>query len=349
MKPTRCYVVAVALVAAIALVLAAAWFGSRRAQTKFAAPDVAMGTAPVDSDAKLALRERAIVLDEAQPRAAAEPTNSAPAQPPIDLFDHESPLATRIAELDRRSRQGDAAAGCQLGFELLRCERAWQTAAHFENVEERVTSFAPRGLQGAQLDARIDAALRRRERHRAVIAACEGVQSRQWAEPARYLHAAAQAGHRPAMRQSLAQALYMPDALVRDPGLVALFRTYAPRYFETLLQEGDPGVLSRWRVAWQQTGDALPDVLPPPYNRPELARAVMRQQLEQAPGWNDRAPGIDTDPPQLRAEAQRLYAERFAPHAARNRAENERLAGFEYGDLSAYECESLAAAQSPRR
>ena len=262
------------------------------------------------------------------------------------LFDAETPLAARIDELDRRARGGDAAAGCQLGFELLRCEKARQMAGYHENVEAQARMLSSRNLSPAQVQERIDSLLAQQQRNRLTRQQCEGVQTRDWAEPARYLQAAAERGHRHAMRMFLEDDLYRSDALFRDPGLVALLRTHGPRYFRRLIESGDPYMLDRVRAAQHQTGDMLFEVLPPPWNSPELASEILRAR-SQANGFPGEPREGEADPA-LVAEAARLYDAWFRPNEAEWMREGQVAAQVRGGDASLYGCAELAGSSSRR-
>jgi len=318
----------IALAVAIAALSVPVWFAQRSAREAVHRDEAARG---IDEEAPGA----AAGVSESPARASSTVASDGPA--PATLFDHDRPLAERIAELDARARRGEAAAGCQLGVELLRCERARQLEEHAEDLLARVTANGSRQTAGPELDARIDAALQRRDLHRRIRQLCEGISVRDYEEPARYLYPAGQAGHLPAMRLLLGANLYEPDALFRDPGLVGLLRDIAPRYFATLLGRGDLALLDRWSVIGLQTDDPLRAALPPPWNRTDLAHAVRTERALRHPPPNPR-PWTDDRPPALREEAARVYERYFAAEAARA-AQAAAPPRAEFGDLSHYECE----------
>lgn len=235
---------------------------------------------------------------------AAEPA-PVPADPA--LFDGDLPLAGRIAELDRRARAGDVAAGCQLGVELVICDGARNMASHHENIDGQVRMLANRNLSPEQLRRETDFLLRRQADNRARLAVCEGVAPVDWAAPARYLHLAARQGHLPSMRLFLERRLYWPDQLFRDPGLIPLFRVEAPRYFRALLEAGDRSMLDRVQIAGAGTnGDMLLEVLPPPWNSRDVADEVLRLDVLAAGATGEPTRRAAVDPAVI-AEARRIH------------------------------------------
>ena len=261
-------------------------------------------------------------------------TTAAAAPAPIELL-----LRDEIADLDRRAREGDAGAACRLGAELLRCERARTMQPYTDNVEAQARAMAQRSLPPEEVDRQIDAALQRQAENAAALARCEGVDETRWPVPARYFQLAAQAGHRPSMIQFLNADRFRADQLFRDPELIPLFRTHAPRYFMQLLQEGDVELLQRWAMGSIVPHDILQDVLPPPYNDAGFAMAVQQQML-LARGIQPPTSVPVRDPPtaEQMAEAERLYSRYFAARRP-DRDELRRRYGASPYDLDNYRCD----------
>jgi len=270
------------------------------------------------------------------PLAAPPAADAAAATAPLDPA---LPLRDTIADLERRARGGEAVAACLLGAELLRCERARNMQPYVDNIESQMRHHARASAKPEDIDRGIDQALRRQAENAEILAHCEGVDPAAHAPPARWFGIAAQAGHRPSMVRFLGAELYRPDQLFRDPGLIALYRTQAPRHFATLLEAGDVEFLQRWTMAAGLPNDILFDVLPPPYDQRGLGTAMMDRYL--------RARGIK--PPEVMRpfpatpEQIELAGEIFERHFAQVQGERlpERMAPGLY-DLAQYRCEDGA-------
>jgi len=298
-----------------------------------AVPDVAMP--------EVALRSRGLGIDIEPPPADEHAFDVAPAvqaEPAADaLFDETVPLSERIAELDRRARRGDAAAGCQLGIEMVRCARERNMQGYHENLDAQARGVAQRTTDARQLRSSADFMLQRQERNRRVLASCAAVEPAQWAAPARYLRLAAERGHRPAMRLMLQEDLYRAEQLYRDPGLIPMLRADGPRWFRSLVESGDPAALQRARNASDR--DFLPEILPPPWNTPDMANEILRQMHGSSPLY---PPPAQPFPAEQMAEASRMRQDWFEPN--RERHEREAAAhdnALTQGDAADFGCREL--------
>jgi hypothetical protein len=333
--------IVVGVLGIVALAVAGGWWmrvrrEAPRTEHEAATPTVAQGaTATADAPPAVA-PEAAVAAPSNAPAAAAPRGDATPAA--------ELPLRDEIADLDRRARSGDAAAACRLGAELLRCERARTLQPYTDNVEIQARALAQRNLREQEMDRQIDAALQRQEENAAVLTHCEGVDEARWMVPARYFHLAAQAGHRPSMRQFLNPERVRSDQLFRDPELIPLYRANAPRYFLQLMEEGDRDLLMRWSMSAALPRDPLRELLPPPYNDPGFAAAMQRQGLA-ARGIAEPMPPAQPPTAEQLAEAERLYARYFAPRQSEQEERPPRFMASPY-DLESYDCDEMPRALS---
>lgn len=125
-------------------------------------------------------------------------------------------------------------------------------------------------------------------------------------------------GRWPARPEYLEPTRLAPTDLLLDAGLASHYRLPAPRFFQWLLQGGDPGVPALWSEA-THFPDAIPlsALLPPAWREPGLARAVFEQptpaQRSLRPlSWRSCGEHRAAPTPAQQAEAPGIYRRDFA-------------------------------------
>lgn len=273
------------------------------------------------------------VAQSAQPTAAV-----AYAQP---LPPDGTPLLEIFDELDARAKQGDAAAACRLGAELVRCSSATTTPRFGaddkqiaemlanENASDTKVAEAAEFLMGIESGVLTTARI------------CRGVDLSQLPNPQRYFHRAAMAGHLPSMMQFLTTTGNSIYDLFDDPGLIELYNRDGYKIFQLALRAGDPAILDHWSIATSNKRDALARLLPKPMRDPRLLEALRAQIDIAAPGVHrsiGRHPDHGEPSPEQLDQAEQMFQQYFAGSPRLGVKPADPFAGMMTGKLDRYRC-----------
>lgn len=271
------------------------------------APDSVVSPPEVGAPAPDALGDAADPPAQ-RPPARAEKSSPAPRlRDTVRAFAPLPPLDTRladiIAELDERASAGDAAAACRLAAEIARCASVVDFDA--ERVADTLflsVRYDEHGERHVERSANyIEQRVAEQER-------CRGVDAAVLMNQARFDLAAARLGDLDAAFRFVSADALDTGTLVRFPELLQLYRQNAWPLFQRLLEGGYPYAPGLWGRAIQLRSNPLGAVMPPEWNRPEVARALYDRVV--APPQYPTSPPPPS--PEAVAEADRLFLAYFA-------------------------------------
>ncbi len=256
-------------------------------------------------------------LDAAALPAPAYASRPTPASPSASLPPADLPLVERFELLDAAARRGNAAAACQLGAELARCDNL-RRSRYMQAQSEREIRRLAREADAERVQARIDFIALRDKLIEDASRACEGADALPAMERMRYFGIAGRAGHVASMVEYLGIQHFGAATLIRDPGLAAEFRRDAPDFFRRALEAGEPRLLHAW-VAASHLSQAAPlrEFLPPEWRSIGFTAALLGQLGEEQRRQLGLGGGDDIEISEAeRSEAERVYREHFAARAS---------------------------------
>jgi len=277
-----------------------------------------------------------------------QPSSSAEAPAPSAITAHArllppegTPLLEIFDELDARAKQGDAAAACRLGAELMRCQDA-NPAPSFGNDDAQIAGLlASENASDARVAEAAEFLIGVESAVLSVGRICRGVEHRKLPNPLRYFHRAGQAGHRRSMVEFLTRTAFNADQIFDDPGLVGLYDADALNFFQALLQAGDPRVLDIWRYATLNDRSPLARLLPLEWRDRRVVTELDRLIAESAPQSNQRTgrrARQESPTDAQRHLAEQLYQLHFANSPLLYTKPTDPFADMMSGKLDRYGC-----------
>lgn len=240
--------------------------------------------------------------------AASQHAQRATSAPPwLPLPPLGTPVREILEELEQRSKAGDAAAACRLSAEVAQCVSVQGfDPARTERMLIEAAARNPDGPDVERWTEQIDRRLRMQKR-------CAGLPQHVLDGQARYDLTAARLGSATAAQRFLGGWSLNTAALIREPGLAALYRHHAWPLFQQLLQAGHPAAPLLWMQATQRPNFPLAEVMPAEWQRPAVAEALFALISGSVSGRYKHGPPPSAE---AQAEAARLFQAYFvaSPH-----------------------------------
>lgn len=232
------------------------------------------------------------------------PSRHTPAPAPLPPLGR--PVADILQALRERADAGDAAAACRLAAEIARCAEV----EHFDAdqaAQQLQLAITVDEHGNRHADLAMDYILRQVQRQER----CRGVDASLLLNQARFDLAAAELGDLDAAFRFVRAESLQTGVLLRHPELLELYRQRAWPLFLRLFEAGHPFAPVLWQSA---TGkrlrfNPLGAVIPPEWDRPEVARALRERQ---GGPWPERDTLAPSPSPEATAEAEHLFQTYFA-------------------------------------
>lgn len=277
--------------------------------------------------------------------------SAAPAALPataLPLPSPDTPIASILADLERRARAGDPRAACRLAAELGRCATLARRQASAFQPQQALIQPGTAQPDPAQVERFVDFAARQQVELERDQALCAGVPAERLREATPWLYAAARGGSEAARVVFVTGAWTMVDPYaMRHADVLAAYSRDAERMALASVEGGSPEMLRMLGMAYasRDSRHALGGVVDPD---PVRAHALLRLLLDQRPAGTTGAPAPPRSEDGTRVQRlpeQRAYEEIDAGLDPAQRATSDAT----YARLAARRAEYQARQpQSPR-